>query len=150
MIALCCHHRCEWQYFVGQKHLIESFGLESVNQFKILSGLTSWATCGTGRPRGSRKDGDNPQQGDSDKEGSAEPDPEQPEEKVNNARRYDALNLSRERRESIGRKVKRIFDVARCQFIREKCGLDTKLLYYCDPDISLENVVLLAKAKTSD
>lgn len=49
MIALCCHHRCEWSHFVG-KDLLLSHGFTS-DQFRLLCGLTSWATCGTGKPR---------------------------------------------------------------------------------------------------
>ena len=50
MIALCCHHRCEWNTFVGKKYLIETAGF-SKNEFTLLCGLTSWATCGSGKPR---------------------------------------------------------------------------------------------------
>jgi len=152
MIALCCHHRCEWKYFVGQKYLVQCFGLETVNQFKILCGLTSWATCGTGRPR-DKSGSDLPEDSES-REREVSPGPyseEQQEDRGPNAAgRYDHLHLDRKRRENIGKKVKRILDMARCTFIKEECGLDTQLLYYCDPDISLENVVLLAKAKNCD
>ena len=126
MIALCCHHRCEWQYFVGQQYLIDKFGLKSVNEFKILCGLTSWATCGSGKPRSSQENRPKPTQD------------------VTSVGRYDRLGLSQSRRELIGRQAKRILDVARCQFVRDHCCLDAKLFYYIDSDISLENVVLLA------
>lgn len=61
--------------------------------------------------------------------------------------RYDRLELPRERRESIGRKVKRILDVARATYVTKNLGMKTELFFYCTPEISPENVVLLA---TSD
>ena len=128
MIALCCHHRCDWSHFLGNKYMVESFGLETANEFKTLCGLTSWATCGSGKPR--ERDAANP--GDEDAAAAVG--------------RYDRLGLDRPRREAVGRKVKRILDSARCQYVREECGLDSvELMYYCQPEISLENVVLLGK-----
>ena len=50
MIALCCHHRCSWKTFAGKKYLLENYGF-SPNEFTLLCGLSSWATCGTGKPR---------------------------------------------------------------------------------------------------
>ena len=54
MIALCCHHRCKWHSFVGKKYLAETAGFVE-NEFSLLCGLTSWATCGSGKPRDSGK-----------------------------------------------------------------------------------------------
>lgn len=59
--------------------------------------------------------------------------------------RYEKLNLPRERREEIGKKTKRILDYGRAEFIRQKLGLEVKLIYYCTQETSLENVLLLAK-----
>ena len=50
MIALCCHHRCNWNTFVGKKYLLELAEF-SPDEFTLLCGLTSWATCGSGKPR---------------------------------------------------------------------------------------------------
>ena len=54
MIALCCHHRCSWNTFVGKKYLLERAGF-SPDEFTLLCGLTSWATCGSGKPRNKGK-----------------------------------------------------------------------------------------------
>eukprot|EP00095_Tigriopus_kingsejongensis_P007790 maker-scaffold370_size193435-snap-gene-0.31 protein:Tk07790 transcript:maker-scaffold370_size193435-snap-gene-0.31-mRNA-1 annotation:"trna:m x modification enzyme trm13 homolog" len=127
MIALCCHHRCVWHLFAGVEYLQElGFSRE---EFDLLCGLTSWATCGSGKPRGQK-----------------EPDPSTASDEVEG--RYDRLKLPRERRESIGRKVKRIFDVARARYVNQTLGLKSHLYYYCDPEISLENVVLLSLRDT--
>ena len=50
-IALCCHHRCDWPLFVGKKFMVERFKLKDVAEFRMLLAMTSWATCGDGRPR---------------------------------------------------------------------------------------------------
>lgn len=50
MIALCCHHRCDWRTFAGKKYLLETVGFTR-NEFTLLCGLTSWAVCGSGKPR---------------------------------------------------------------------------------------------------
>ena len=54
MIALCCHHRCSWKTFVGKKYLVERAGF-SPDEFTLLCGLSSRATCGTGKPRNKGK-----------------------------------------------------------------------------------------------
>ncbi len=46
--------RCTWDLFVGKPFLVRhSF---SERDFCLLRGLTSWATCGSGRPRDRSKD----------------------------------------------------------------------------------------------
>ena len=47
MIALCCHHRCSWQSYVG-KQFLQQQGFSS-EDFQILTLISSWATCGFGR-----------------------------------------------------------------------------------------------------
>ena len=49
LIALCCHHRCDWNIYVGKEFLLRH-GFKT-EEFSLLCGLTSWATCGTGKPR---------------------------------------------------------------------------------------------------
>ncbi|KAK3612674.1 hypothetical protein CHS0354_042200 [Potamilus streckersoni] len=43
VIALCCHHRCTWQAYVG-KAFFRSCGL-SARDFQLISSMSSWATC---------------------------------------------------------------------------------------------------------
>jgi len=54
MIALCCHHRCGYDLFAG-KEFLRRCGLGGRAVFGLLCGLTSWATCGTGRPRSAKE-----------------------------------------------------------------------------------------------
>ncbi len=60
--------------------------------------------------------------------------------------RYDRLGLPRGRREEVGRRAKRILDVARLDFVAgafPHLG-GAKLVRYCSPEVSLENVALIA------
>lgn len=120
-IALCCHHRCEWQHYVG-RYYIEKWGFEE-GSFQILTSLTSWATCG------------NKHQVDSN---MAIHDPE-----TDFGQRYKNLNLSVQKREEIGNKCKLLIDQGRVMFLKEN-GINAKLLYFIQKEISLENVALIA------
>jgi tRNA:m4X modification enzyme len=53
------------------------------------------------------------------------------------------MGLDIERREKIGRQCKQIIDRGRVAFL-STWPLEAKLLYYVEPDISPENVLLLA------
>jgi hypothetical protein len=60
------------------------------------------------------------------------------------ALRYVKLGLDQSTREAIGRRAKRILDVGRARFARKEMGMENaRLLYYCDKDISPENVLLI-------
>ena len=124
LIALCCHHRCDWNIYVGQKYLLEK-GFTK-DEFSLLCGLSSWATCGTGKPREKKN--------------------EEKKDGIHHLDRYEKLNLPRETREKIGQKVKRILDMGRCQFVKESIKMKTvKLAFYADLTKTLENVVLIAQ-----
>lgn len=44
ILAPCCHHRCDWRTFTGQKTLSD-LGVTEL-EFKALASMSSWATCG--------------------------------------------------------------------------------------------------------
>ena len=50
MLALCCHHRCEWRSYVG-KALMAQWGI-SARQFHLMCCLSSWAVCGSRPDKG--------------------------------------------------------------------------------------------------
>lgn len=53
VIALCCHHRCLWRPFVGKALLLEhGIGRE---EFAIITKMVSWAICGSGMSRETRR-----------------------------------------------------------------------------------------------
>ena len=45
VLALCCHHRCDWRTYVG-KAFMRDVGF-TARDFHVLTRLTSWAVCGT-------------------------------------------------------------------------------------------------------
>ncbi|CAK1588846.1 unnamed protein product [Parnassius mnemosyne] len=51
VMATCCHHRCEINAYVGE---LQELGISS-DEFNIMLGIVSWATCGDGRSREQRK-----------------------------------------------------------------------------------------------
>jgi len=127
LIALCCHHRCDWNIYVGKEFLLRH-GFKT-EEFSLLCGLTSWATCGTGKPREKKI---------------------QENEKIDenpHIDRYEKLNLPREKREEIGRRTKRIIDMGRCEYIKNILHIsNVKMAFYVDSSYTLENVVLIASA----
>lgn len=44
VIALCCHHKCDWTHYVGRE-FFKSVGLGPV-EFHYFQRMSSWATCG--------------------------------------------------------------------------------------------------------
>ena len=44
VIALCCHHKCDWTHYVGRE-FFRSVGLGPV-EFHYFQRMSSWATCG--------------------------------------------------------------------------------------------------------
>lgn len=152
MIALCCHHRCDWNPYVGKEFLTEQGFTEE--DFGLLSSITSWCTCGSGKPR---------KQVGHDLESPARevelplkevelPDkevelPPPPLDGVGGNKlgrdRYARLQLDQATREEIGRQAKRVLDYGRLRYLEEHTDLEIKLKYYVDPFISLENALIV-------
>ncbi|BFF92996.1 tRNA:m(4)X modification enzyme TRM13 homolog [Drosophila madeirensis] len=121
LIAVCCHHRCSWRSYVGQSWL-QAAGI-GPREFAIITKMVSWAVCGTGVSRERRK-------------AMAEAHEELGEPPTQ--------RLTREQREQIGYQCKRILDHGRLEHLRAN-GFEASLKFYVPRDITLENVVLLAK-----
>ncbi|XP_064549757.1 tRNA:m(4)X modification enzyme TRM13 homolog [Drosophila montana] len=123
LIALCCHHRCSWRSYVGKKWL-QAAGV-TPRQFVIITKMVSWAVCGSGMSRERRKA--------LAEATRAEQPPQEPTQR-----------LDREQRELIGYQCKRILDHGRLEHLRAN-GYQASLKFYVPRDVTLENVVLLAK-----
>jgi len=142
LIALCCHHRCEWRPYVGKDFLIEQGFSE--DDFSLLTSITSWYTCGSGKPRSSPQPPsdyqDSPSHQHIPDEDAVEPPPgDGPGFKD----RYTRLQLDQATREEIGRQCKRVLDYGRLKYLQSITDLDVKLKYYVDPFISLENALIV-------
>lgn len=125
IVALCCHHRCDWQAFVGKEFFIKH--QISIREFVIMTKMVGWAVCGSGMSRERRK--------------------ELGIEKHEISERIQNGNYSlREKRREIGQKCKRIIDFARMEYL-EANGYQCFLKLYVDEEVTLENVCLVALLK---
>ncbi|KAK0139110.1 tRNA:m(4)X modification enzyme TRM13 [Merluccius polli] len=122
VIALCCHHRCEWRHYVG-KQLFKDNGL-GASEFAAFQRMSSWATC-DGCPDDQTRDLAHDGQQE-----SADDDI------------FDGV-LSAEERGRVGRLCKLLINQGRVHYLQSK-GFITKLMYYASTQITLENVLLTA------
>ncbi|TNM88110.1 hypothetical protein fugu_006331 [Takifugu bimaculatus] len=153
-VALCCHHRCEWRHYVGQRFFAQR-GLGAA-EFSAFCRMSSWATCGL---RGSKPDGTGEHEGQEvtgehegqevtgeheGQEVTGEHEGQEVTEETESVSRF----LSAEERLRIGRLCKRLIDSGRLHFLNAR-GFDGKLNYYVSSQVTLENVLLVASSSSS-
>ncbi|KAI0224956.1 tRNA:m(4)X modification enzyme TRM13 [Lamellibrachia satsuma] len=124
VLALCCHHRCEWRSYVG-KALMARWGI-SARQFHLMCCLSSWAVCGSRPDKGQNASNEHNTKG-----------PDHP--------RYSHIPV--QEREKIGYQCKRLINLGRVAWLQGH-GFDAETIQYVDSGFSLENVALLATRKT--
>ncbi|RZC39402.1 tRNA:m(4)X modification enzyme TRM13 -like, partial [Asbolus verrucosus] len=117
IMTFCCHHRCRWASYTG-KDFFEGVDLTK-NDFDMMCGMTSWATCGTGFSREKNSES------------------LQTKTEILNERDKE-IGLNRDQKEEVGRRCKSILNWGRLQYL-EKMGFQCFLHYYVDADVSLEN-----------
>ncbi|XP_072854108.2 tRNA:m(4)X modification enzyme TRM13 homolog isoform X1 [Pogona vitticeps] len=137
VIALCCHHRCEWEHYVGQE-FFRRVGFGAM-EFNYLKRLTSWATCGmryTSR-KASIADTKNEEQSNE----VEEHDQDDSSAECN----LDSIQgvLTTEERKQIGYLCKLLIDYGRIEYLQKR-GYEAVLQHYTDLSVSLENVLLTA------
>lgn len=120
IMTFCCHHRCRWTPYTGKDFFAE-VGLTR-NDFDMMCGMTSWATCGTGFSRERKDPNTNKFQNDRDKE----------------------IGLDRSQKEEVGKRCKAVLNWGRLRFM-EKLGFKCNLHYYVEAGVSLENVCIVAR-----
>ncbi|XP_040607914.1 tRNA:m(4)X modification enzyme TRM13 homolog isoform X2 [Mesocricetus auratus] len=139
VIALCCHHRCDWRHYVGKEYF-KALGLGAVD-FYYFQRMSSWATCGMRRTSleasditTKRKDDQNYDNEEHDDGGDRLTDGS-----------TDGMPgiLTAEEKKNIGHLCKLLIDQGRLQYLQQK-GFNPALQYYTDPSVSLENVLLTA------
>ncbi|XP_059710371.1 tRNA:m(4)X modification enzyme TRM13 homolog isoform X2 [Haemorhous mexicanus] len=136
VIALCCHHKCDWTHYVGRE-FFKSVGLGPV-EFHYFQRMSSWATCGmqetTSKASTSEDSGDQTN------------DTKEHEHTLSRtASGSDTLQgiLSVEERKEIGCLCKRLIDHGRIEYLQQQ-GYKAALQYYTESAVSLENVLLTA------
>uniref|UniRef100_A0A8B9F7V6 tRNA:m(4)X modification enzyme TRM13 n=1 Tax=Amazona collaria TaxID=241587 RepID=A0A8B9F7V6_9PSIT len=136
VIALCCHHKCDWTHYVGRE-FFKSVGLGPV-EFHCFQRMSSWATCGMRETtnKASASEASEEQTGDTEEH-------EQAFSKIESG--PDTLQgiLTVEERKEIGSLCKRLIDHGRIEYLQQR-GYKAVLQYYIESAVSLENVLLTA------
>ncbi|OXB66169.1 hypothetical protein ASZ78_012968 [Callipepla squamata] len=136
VIALCCHHKCDWTHYVGRE-FFRSVGLGPV-EFHYFQRMSSWATCGM---RETITKASTNEESEDHANDTAEHD--QTCSKTESG--SDALQglLTVEERKEIGSLCKLLIDHGRIRYLQHR-GYRAALQYYTDSSVSLENVLLTA------
>ncbi|XP_076976244.1 tRNA:m(4)X modification enzyme TRM13 homolog isoform X1 [Tamandua tetradactyla] len=137
VIALCCHHRCEWRHYVGKEYF-RGLGLGAV-EFHYFQRMSSWATCGMRKTSVEASDITTKKNQNDDGE---EQDASVYRITNNSAEGLPGF-LTAEEKKKIGHLCKLLIDQGRIQYLQQK-GFSSALQYYTDPLVSLENVLLTA------
>ncbi|KAF1555456.1 UNVERIFIED_CONTAM: hypothetical protein FQV16_0006817, partial [Eudyptes robustus] len=136
VIALCCHHKCDWTHYVGRE-FFKSVGLGPV-EFHYFQRMSSWATCGMRETttKASTSEGSEDQTNDTEEH-------EQTFSKTEGG--SDTLQgiLTVEERKEIGCLCKLLIDRGRIEYLQQR-GYKAALQYYTESAVSLENVLLTA------
>ncbi|NXI61778.1 TRM13 enzyme, partial [Anseranas semipalmata] len=136
VIALCCHHKCDWTHYVGRE-FFKSAGLGPV-EFHYFQRMSSWATCGMREtiPKASTTE-------ESEDHTNNTKEHDQPYSKTDNG--SDTLQglLTVEERKEIGALCKLLIDHGRIEYLQQQ-GYKAALQYYTESAVSLENVLLTA------
>ncbi|NXP44056.1 TRM13 enzyme, partial [Heliornis fulica] len=134
VIALCCHHKCDWTHYVGRE-FFKSVGLGPV-EFNYFQRMSSWATCGmrettitVSTHEDESNDTEEHEQTSSKTESSSDA--------------MQGMILTVEERKEIGYLCKRLIDHGRIEYLQQQ-GYKAALRYYTESAVSLENVLLTA------
>lgn len=138
VVALCCHHRCDWRHYVG-KDYFRAQGL-GAQEFHYFQRMSSWATCGmrtaaveaSGVPRTRDEESEDGEEHDGGGHRG-------PEDRAGTLPGF----LPMEEKERLGRLCKLLIDQGRLQYLQRR-GFRAALQRYTDPGVSLENVLLTA------
>lgn len=124
-VALCCHQCCSWQAYPNKMFLRESGlikeGEDEEKVFRMMGSITSWAVCGFR---------------------DEEDDNEKKRVKLSDALDEDELIFSKEKKETVGRLMKRLFDHGRELRLKEALPC-CELRHYIEEEVTLENAVLI-------
>eukprot|EP00071_Canis_lupus_P042845 XP_022276402.1 tRNA:m(4)X modification enzyme TRM13 homolog [Canis lupus familiaris] len=139
VIALCCHHRCDWRHYVGKEYF-RALGLGAV-EFHYFQRMSSWATCGM---RKTSLEASNLTTKRKDKHSDASEEHDDGGCRITDDSAESVPGfLTVEEKKKIGHLCKLLIDQGRVEYLQQK-GFSPALQYYTDPLVSLENVLLTA------
>ncbi|XP_054690485.1 tRNA:m(4)X modification enzyme TRM13 homolog [Grus americana] len=136
VIALCCHHKCDWTHYVG-KDFFKSVGLGLV-EFNYFQRMSSWATCGMQETTTKASTSEESEDQTNDTE-----EHEQTFSKTESGSDTVQGILTVEERKEIGCLCKLLIDHGRVEYLQQR-GYKAALQYYTESAVSLENVLLTA------
>ncbi|XP_047641158.1 tRNA:m(4)X modification enzyme TRM13 homolog isoform X1 [Phacochoerus africanus] len=139
VIALCCHHRCDWRHYVGKEYF-RALGLGAV-EFHYFQRMSSWATCGM-RKTSSEASNISTKREEKQNDDSEEHEGGGYRITDDNTESLPGF-LTVEEKKKIGHLCKLLIDQGRIKYLQQK-GFNPALQYYTDPLVSLENVLLTA------
>ncbi|XP_077602324.1 tRNA:m(4)X modification enzyme TRM13 homolog isoform X1 [Crocuta crocuta] len=139
VIALCCHHRCDWRHYVGKEYF-RALGLGAV-EFHYFQRMSSWATCGMRKTSLGASDVITKRKDKHSDDSEEHDDGERkiPDDSTESLPEF----LTVEEKKKIGHLCKLLIDQGRVEYLQQK-GFSPALQYYTDPLVSLENVLLTA------
>ncbi|KAJ7332451.1 hypothetical protein JRQ81_014631 [Phrynocephalus forsythii] len=137
VIALCCHHRCEWEHYVGQE-FFRRVGLGAL-EFNYFKRMTSWATCGMGETSRKAPTVNTKNEKQSNEVDEHDRDDDSAESNLDGIQGV----LTTGERKQIGFLCKLLIDRGRIEYLQKR-GYEAMLQHYTDLSISLENVLLTA------
>ncbi|XP_072276094.1 tRNA:m(4)X modification enzyme TRM13 homolog isoform X2 [Pyxicephalus adspersus] len=135
VIALCCHHRCDWHHYVG-RDFFQKLGLGQ-REFGVFQRMSSWATCG------SRISEQILNQNEKREFEEAEEHEIDLKNTDCSSEGIQGLSITVEERENLGRLCKLLINHGRLDYLNSM-GYNASLEYYTEPEVSLENVLLIA------
>ncbi|ODV78190.1 DUF715-domain-containing protein [Suhomyces tanzawaensis NRRL Y-17324] len=128
VIAMCCRHVCDYHELLPQsRQYLKMHGFDSMEGFKALKKVVSWAVCGVGRAE--KKD----ENGEIERDESLE------------STGSDSMEhgLTYHERETLGLTARRLVDESRVHAIKELMkDYDVEIFNYTERKITLENVCL--------
>jgi tRNA:m4X modification enzyme len=124
LIALCCHHRCDWTEYCHRKWM-ERHHITGT-RFEMMRLMSSWAICGHRQSHNHMRDAHSNIDEDSLL-----------------ANCYNS-KLKVDEKEILGYTCKRIIDQGRLEYLREN-GFTVELVHYVDREVSPENIALFAR-----
>ncbi|KAG0002803.1 tRNA:m(4)X modification enzyme TRM13 [Entomortierella chlamydospora] len=145
LIALCCHQLCHHYMYPNQQFLKEID--ISAEEFVYLTRMSSWAVC-VNQTKTEKAGALSEASVDSETSSNNSPAACDDDHRIEADSELENLSnnipaMDSQARERLGQQCKRLLDIGRVRYLKEN-GFDAELVYYVDPETSLENLALMA------
>ncbi|KAF8984654.1 hypothetical protein BGZ46_007360 [Entomortierella lignicola] len=146
LIALCCHQLCR-HYMYPNQDFLKEIGI-SAEEFVYVTRMSSWAVCVNQTKSEKINPSSTASPIDNQAPATSSPSACEDEHHVEADSELEKLSthipaMDSQARERLGQQCKRLLDIGRVRYLKEN-GFDAELVYYVDPETSLENLALMA------